>query len=100
MLAIAAAAIAALILTSVSMYLYSQSDASRIDASLPGREDIRSKLTTTPTITFEGSGSVDAAALADFQTLYDKEREALRSYGTFEGDQLEFSNLMSTRSNE
>ena len=100
-IAVTLAVLFSLLLTGINMYLYTISDASRIDASTPGREALRAKLNdTTETVKFDSSGKLDAAALADFQKLFDKEKSGMSVLGKFEGDELTLNSLMATVSNE
>ncbi len=97
-LVIGAAIVLAFVMTAISLNLYNLDDVSRLDVSLPNRENIRPATTEDVTTQFGPSGALDAKALKDFQTLYTNTRDDLNKLGTFDGDPLNPDALQSTSS--
>lgn len=87
------AVIMALILTIVSLRLYDLDDVSRLDVSLPNRENIRSSTTENEVQKFDSTGALDADALSKFQNLYTQNRSALDALGKFDGEALSSDSL-------
>lgn len=92
-LAILLAVILAFAMTAISLRLYDMDDVSRLDVSLPNRENIRSSTKEDDVQNFASSGALDAKALADFQVLYTKNRTALDALGKFDSDSLSDDSL-------
>jgi hypothetical protein len=92
MLGIVLAVIIALVMTVISLRLYDLDDVSRLDVSLPDRGNIRPE-EESEVQKFDSSGNLDAKALADFQSLYSKNRSALEALGKFDGDALSNDSL-------
>lgn len=93
LLGIIFAVIIALVMTSLSLHLYDRDDVSRLDVSLPNRENIRSSAGESEVQKFDSSGPLDAQALSDFQKLYTKNRSALDALGKFDSDALSSDSL-------
>lgn len=92
LLGIIFAIILSLVMTVISLRLYDLDDVSRLDVSLPNRENIRPE-EESEVQKFDSSGALDAKALADFQSLYSKNRSALDALGKFDGDALSNDSL-------
>lgn len=83
------AVLASLIMTAVALRLYVMDDVSRLDVSLPNRENIRPEsVKDDSSLRFDASGQLDSKAFDDFQKLYSKQRTALDALGKFDGDSL------------
>ena len=93
LLGIALAIFVAFVMTFVSLKLYDMNDVSRLDVSLPNREGIRSSEDKAEIQKFSSTGPLDSKALADFMTLYNKNRSALNVLGRFDGDSLSDDSL-------
>lgn len=93
LLALVLAILVALVMTVISLKLYDLDDVSRLDVSLPNRENIRSSEGEAEVQNFASTGELDAKALSDFQTLYTKNRSALDALGKFDGDALSSDSL-------
>lgn len=94
LLGIIIAITASLVMTAVSLKLYDMDDVSRLDVSLPERENIRKKTTAEETTTkFDSFGTLDDKAFADFKKLYSSNREALNTLGKFDSNALDSSSL-------
>lgn len=78
----------AFVMTAISLHLYNLDDVSRLDVSLPNRENIRPAANQDEATKFGSSGALDTKALTDFQTLYSKSRDDLNKLGSFDGDPL------------
>lgn len=92
-LVIILAIVIAFTMTLVSLRLYDMDDVSRLDVSLPNRENIRSSTKEDDIQKFDSSGVLDEQAFADFQALYTKNRSALDALGKFDGDALSSESL-------
>lgn len=92
-LALTFAILIAFIMTFVSLKLYDLDDVSRLDVSLPNRENIRSSTDEEALQRFDSTGELDVQAIADFQALYSKNREALDALGKFDSDALSSDSL-------
>lgn len=94
MLVIIFSIIIALVMTVVSLKLYDMDYVSRLDVSLPSREDLRTKTSTGDnTDKFDSVGPLDSQAFSDFQRIFTKNREALDATGKFDGDLLSNDSL-------
>lgn len=94
MLVIIFSIIIALVMTAVSLRLYDMNYVSRLDVSLPSREDLRKKTSTgDDTDKFDSIGPLDSRTFSDFQSIYTKNREALDAIGKFDGDSLSNDSL-------
>ena len=81
--------IVAIILTSVSMTLYSISGAAQLDLSRPGYQSVSSQVDTETQIdTYGSSGSVNQNTIQEFMNLYDKQAEKAKAVDAFNGDPL------------
>lgn len=83
----------ALLMTAVSLSLYITSGTSRLDLSRPGYEQVRKDVKATPEDTFSADGSVDKAALDEFQRFYESRRTNLNELGDFKDTTLDDSSL-------
>ncbi len=92
-LGIVGAVLIALIMTVIGLKLYDLDDVSRLDVSLPNREDIRSSEGGNEVQKFDSTGLLDEKAIADFQALFKKNRTALDTLGKFDGDALNSDSL-------
>lgn len=89
LLMIILAVVASLIMTTIALKLYVLDDVSRLDVSLPNRENIRPESAKDDSsLKFDASGQLDNKAFDDFQKLYSKQRTALSTLGKFDGDSL------------
>lgn len=83
------AVIVALVLTSVSMWLYVVSDVARLDVSRPQYQSVREEVKKVEdTKKFNSTGPLDVQALRDFQELFDARRKSLNESGRFDGSLL------------
>lgn len=80
----------AMILVTVSMWLYYSSDAFRLDLSRPEYMELRSEITkgTETKDAFEAQGSIDEDVLNDFLTRYTKEADKALKAKAFSNDVL------------
>jgi LPS O-antigen subunit length determinant protein (WzzB/FepE family) len=96
---IALSVLVALVMTVISMYMYKMDDVSRLDVSLPNREQVRPTETggTNDDVeTFSASGAVTAETLDKFQSMFDTRRKTLDSLGAYDGNVLDFESLRIT----
>lgn len=81
--------IVALILTTVSMILYTTSGAAQLDLSRPGYRSISDQVETGGSIDEYGAfGPVNAQTIDEFIELYDKQSEKAKAVDAFNGDPL------------
>jgi hypothetical protein len=76
----------ALFLVGVAMALYSSSGAAQLDLSRPGYQSVREQASRTSD--FEGypaTGKLDAKAISDFKTMYDKKAKEATAVDSFGG---------------
>lgn len=90
LLLIAISVTVALILTVVSMTLYSTSGALQLDLSRPNLKTVTSQAVTNDSDfqTYPSSGSIDAKSAAEFKALYDKQATKAKAVDAFAGDPL------------
>lgn len=93
LLGIIFATVIAIIMTIISLRLYDLDDVSRLDVSLPIRENIRMSTKEDEVQQFGSTGVLDTQALSDFQALFTKNRSALDALGKFDGDALSSDSL-------
>lgn len=67
------ATILALIMTGISLYLYSTSVAVQLDLSQPGYESVRSEVEDSSIESFSPSGVITADTIYQFEKLYDEQ---------------------------
>lgn len=81
--------IVALILTTVSMILYTTSGAAQLDLSRPGYRSISDQVEAGGSIDEYGAfGPVNAQTIDEFIELYDKQSEKAKAVDAFNGDPL------------
>lgn len=79
----------ALVLTVVSMTIYSISGAAQLDLSRPGLQSVSDKVDTDTKIdTYSSSGPVNTETIKEFMSLYDKQAEKAKAVDAFNGDPL------------
>lgn len=89
MLLVGLAIAVALVLTSISLWLYNSSGASQLDLSRPGYEQAREQAAQTNGLTsFPSSGALDSEALNEFRRLFDERLEEATAIDAFSGDVL------------
>lgn len=81
------------VMTSVSMYLYTQSGASGLDLSRPGFSAARENTPNDRPVEFPDTGPLGEDDLAQFRKLYQEQRDYLQSLGTFDDDALSDESL-------
>lgn len=75
---VGAAIIIAVLLVSLSLYLYNRSGAAQLDLSLPGFQEQREQAQRSEQYdTFRASGELDARAMEYFDDIYSKQRTAI-----------------------
>ncbi len=80
---------AALLLTVVSVFIYTQSGAAQLDLSRPGYRAVSDKVEYGPDMdTYDSTGPVTADSLKDFTTLYTEQSEKAKAVDAFSGDPL------------
>ncbi len=83
--AIAAAVCVALVLTFVSLLLYTLTGTAALDLSRPGYEDARQKVKReTSDDTFSATGDINKAIIGDYLLRYQKTQQPLKSYDSFD----------------
>lgn len=98
-IALGIATVVAVIAASVSVWAYNVSDVSRLDISRPGYEEARdSVIKGDESISFGATGTLDADAMKDFQSLYDDKHQKLDAIGSFDGNLLSDDLLKTTTS--
>jgi len=81
--------IIALILTVVSMALYTNSGSAQLDLSRPGYLSISDQVDTGGSIDeYSGFGAVNETTIQEFIDLYDKQAEKAKAVDAFNGDPL------------
>lgn len=90
LLLIALSVTVALILTVVSMTLYSTSGALQLDLSRPNLKTVTSQAVTNDSgyQTYPSTGPIDAKSTAEFKTLYDAQAAKAKAVDAFAGDPL------------
>lgn len=93
--AIVSAITIALLLTVISVLLYSISGAAKLDLSRPGYESARGQIhrSNGSDQNFSASGSLDGKVIKDFLKIYDKQAKDLRQYSVFKEDILNDAQL-------
>lgn len=75
----------AMLMTSVSLWLYRQSGAMKLDMSRPGYEKVRKKVEKSQDDeSYPSSGKIDEKAEADFKKRLQKYQNDLKKMGTFD----------------
>jgi len=77
-----------ILMTTISMYLYTSSGALQLDLSRPGYESVRDDINKDSKKDFSSFGPIDAGTLEDFQKLYSSQRSQLNSISEFNDDTL------------
>lgn len=79
--------VVALVLLSVSMYLYKSSGAVQLDLSRPGYESVREQAGhSSEFVGFSSSGPIDQDALDSFRSMYDEKHKEATTGDSFGGD--------------
>ncbi len=79
----------AIVLTSVSVFIYSTSGAAQLDLSRPGYKSVSNKVEKDDTITtYSASGPVNKATIQEFITQYDDQAAKAKAVDAFNGDPL------------
>ncbi|MBP7760218.1 hypothetical protein KA093_00270 [Candidatus Saccharibacteria bacterium] len=92
-LAVVVAVAITLTFTSVSMYLYVQSGAAGLDLSRPGLSKERANVQKEKTYNFSSTGTLTQSDYDTFVKLYDEQRQALRTAGSFDPQVLSDESL-------
>lgn len=88
-LLLAGSIVASLILTVISMTIYTQSGAAQLDLSRPGYRSVSDKVEKEDTVsTFSPTGSVDKDVIKDFINLYKTQADKTKAIDAFNGDPL------------
>jgi hypothetical protein len=75
----------ALILTFISLLLYTLTGTAALDLSRPGYEDARQKVKREASgEAFDATGSIDKAVIDEYLTRYRKKQQPLQSYDSFD----------------
>ncbi len=77
-----------LLMTSLSMYLYVRSGASGLDLSRPGFKGEQSKVQRERTFDFSSTGKLSQKDYDNFVKLFDEQRRAIQSAGSFDSQTL------------
>jgi hypothetical protein len=81
--------IIAVILTVISVSIYTTSGAAQLDLSRPGYRSVSSQVERADTIdTYSASGDIDVNAVKDFMKLYDAQAKKAKAVDAFNGDPL------------
>ena len=79
----------AIVLTTVSLGLYSASGAAQLDLSRPGYRSVSDQIDRETKIDeYQASGPIDQAAIEEFMKLYDEQAAKAKSVDAFNGDPL------------
>lgn len=83
--------IIALVLVTISMALYNSSGAAQLDLSRPGVKAVTSQVVKSDGDfqDYSASGALDANAINEFRTIYDKQATKAKAVDAFSGDPLE-----------
>jgi flagellar basal body-associated protein FliL len=96
-LALGIAIVVALVLTVVSVAIYSRNGSSKLDLSRPGYERERQEVRQTePQKTYDTTSPVTKGAIDEFLTEYDQRIKDLSQYGDFRDQPLSDSELQIT----
>lgn len=88
-LLLAASVLTTLVLTVVSMIIYTQSGAAQLDLSRPGYRSVSNKVEKGDSMTtFSPTGTVNKDVINDFITQYEAQAEKTKSVDAFNGDPL------------
>ena len=95
LLLIAGAIIVALILVSISLYIYKSSGAAELDLSRPGYLSVSSQTVNNDNgfTDYPEIGSVDKTSIAQFKSLYDQQAQSISNVDAFGGDPLNADTL-------
>jgi hypothetical protein len=90
LLLIALSVTIAIVLTVVSMTLYSTSGAMQLDLSRPNLKTVTSQAATNDSAyqTYSSTGPIDAASTAEFKALFDQQAAKAKAVDAFGGDPL------------
>jgi hypothetical protein len=90
LLLIAATIVVAIILVSISLFIYKASGASQLDLSRPGYIGVSKEATNNESdfTDFSDTGPVNKSTMTQFKQLYDKQVQANSSVDSFGGDPL------------
>ena len=87
MLLVGMTIIVALLLVSVSLWLYNSSGAAQLDLSRPGYQSVREQAKQSKDFTgFPSTGALDKEALDEFRRLYDEQLREATAVESFGGD--------------
>ena len=79
----------------VGMYIYYSSGSSQLDLSRPGYVSVRSQTVTNDSdfANYSSTGSIDAASISEFKTLFTKQANKTKAADAFGGSPLSFESL-------
>ncbi len=81
--------IVAIVLTSVSVFLYNSSGAAQLDLSRPGYRSVSDQVETDDVIdSFSALGSVSTETIEEYIKLYDEQAAKAKAVDAFKGDPL------------
>ena len=88
---IAATIVIAIILVSISLYIYKASGAAQLDLSRPGYTQVSSETVNNDSgfADYPELGTVNADSITQFKTLYDQQAQTISSSDAFGGDPLD-----------
>lgn len=79
----------AIIMTSISVFIYNSSGAAQLDLSRPGYLSVSDKVDETDNIdTYSGVGPVNKETIQEFMKMYDKQASKSKAVDAFNGDPL------------
>ena len=92
--ALSLAVVAALILTGISVFMYSATGASKLDLSRPGFERERTEVrNNNSTKVYDTTSPVTSESITEFLKEYDSKVKEVNEFGNFSDKALEESNL-------
>lgn len=84
----------AMVMTTISLDLYRKSGAIKLDMSRPGYEKVRSKVEKSrDDQPFENSGTLNKAAITDFDQRMSKHRKELKNLGNYDNANISDESL-------
>lgn len=93
-LMIAGSIVVALILTSISMSLYTASGAAQVDLSRPGYQSVQKEAKSSEKFDgFSASGEINEKVLDDFKKIYDKQAQQVSDINAFSSGVLDDATL-------
>lgn len=78
----------ALVLTVVSVTMYTLSDAIQLDLSRPGYKSVSSQIEEDKSTEYSAFGAVNKETIKEFLTLYDDQATRAKAVDAFNGDPL------------